>query len=127
MEIGTEEQIQDEHGTHACGKTSFKLSDERAKGRGNAQIGGECREFSGDAGVSDARMSVMGWVGVGLGSGWGRLESGSSRARVGSARVGSSRLEISDIVSVMVEPRERGSYSAQRCTSAVDAAPRFLP
>ena len=116
MEIGTEEQIRDEHGTHACGKTSFKLSDERAKGRGNAQIGGECREFSGGEGVSDARMSVMGWVGVGLG-----------RARVGSARVGSSRLEISDIVSVMVEPRERGSYSAHRCTSAVDAAPRFLP
>jgi len=115
LEIGTEEQIQDEHGTHACGKTSFKLSDERAKGRGNAQIGGECREFRGNAGVSDARTSVMAWVGRGLGLGWGRVA------------VGSSRLEISDIVSVMVEPREGGSYSAHRCTSAVDAAPRFLP
>lgn len=97
MEIGTEKRIRDEHGVHGCGNAPFKLSAERANGRGDARIGGESREFIGSAGVSDARPSVVG------------------------------RLEISDIVSVMVEPRETGSYSAHRCTSAVDAAPRFLP
>ena len=102
MEIGTEKRIRDERGVHGCGNASTKLSAEWANGRGDARIGGESHEFIGSAGVSDARPSVVG-------------------------RVGSGRVEISDIVSVMVEPREAGSYRAHRCTSAVDAAPRFLP